>query len=464
MQLGGSGTRVRSSPFNGGAAAQQPQATKSVAQQEEDDFFSGWDTDPAPAPAARAPVSAPGFNAPPSMGYGIKPPAAQGYGIQPPSAQGYGIQPPASQGQVGMQPQQQFYQSPAPQMQQQQQQFPDQAQWQQPQQPQQQFGYDQAATQQPSQMQNQPQFQQQMGNLATSMAFSAMSGGGMGDPNVQNMILQQGSGIAQNALRNSGFASWFPNFFRGVQMQFNVTHSFVVRKLLLLLCPFPKQDSGSPEQQDSMNPFKVNTNEPDLYIPLMSFVSYCLLYCVQRGILSEFKPEVLGTTFSFAMVLYLVEVLAAKFGFFVAGSPVPVLELMGNCGYKFVHTLIMVLIRIASESSYIYYPMFLYLAACSSYAVYRFMISFAPNPNSSMQQQPQYGQYGQQQQYGQYGGQPQQGMLHKHIVLALALSQIFLCWLLTPSTSGQVAAPITSAAAASAAAASLGPGASAPIS
>jgi hypothetical protein len=425
--------RTRNDPFARGGQQQQ------AARSEEDDFFSGWDTDTS----AKAPASASVITPPTSHGYGIRPPPSQGGGIQPPVAQGYGIQPPgASFG--GVQP-------PQMQQQQQQQQFPDQAQWQQPQQQwqqpqqqQQQFGFGQGIMPpQQSQQPNAQELQQQMGNLAVGLASSYLAGGGgFGDPNMQNVVMQQGFGIANNALRSSGFSSWFPNFYRGMQMQFNVSHSFVMRKLLLLLCPFPSKQSGVPDQSNNMDGFKVNVNEPDLYIPLMSFVSYCLLYCVQRGILSEFKPEVLGSTFSVAMFTYILEVLAAKAGFFLAGSPVPVLELMGNCGYKFVHVLIMVLIRIASENSYIYYPLFFYLAGCSAYGVFRFMSSVAPSPQSSMQQ-PAYGQY------GQYGGQPQQPqMLHKNIVLILAASQIFLCWWLTPSVGMRVAAPVASAAAA----------------
>eukprot|EP00415_Alexandrium_ostenfeldii_P001685 UN1685 len=149
----------------------------------------------------------------------------------------------------------------------------------------------------------------------------------------------------------------------------------------------------------------------------MSYVTYILLYGVQRGMLSDFKPEVLSSTASFALVLLILEVGAAKMGFYLAGNAVPALSVLANCGYKYVAVCLMVVCRILLGGSLVYYALFAYIAACAAWAARRFMLHFEP---SGMRQQ--------------YGVAPRK--LQSHIILGLAIAQIPLCWLLTPSAHG----------------------------
>lgn len=255
--------------------------------------------------------------------------------------------------------------------------------------------------------------------------MAAAAGGGDFNQAMANAALAQAQGIA-----GQGMSRWFPFFFASLQAQFNVGHGFVLRKLRLLLCPFIQASSGEPSgfgsgdntpgtmHKDPSTTGEVNIktdiNEPDLYIPLMGYMTYCVLYCIQRAFLDEFKIEVLAATFSFALILYILEVVVAKMGFFIAGSQVSFLELMGTCGYKFVHVFLMVLIRIVLGSSYVYYAFFAYFAACSGFALRRFMSNAAPTPHQQ-----------------QYGVPP--SALHTNIILGLAIAQIPLCWLLTPN-------------------------------
>lgn len=394
-------------------------------------------------------MSGPGIMPPPSApmgGPGVLPPGAQ---MQQPQmqqpSQAYGQMPPAPQ----MQQQSQgFYQGEGL-PQQPGQGFPQQAGQgfgQQPgqgfsQQPSQGFNQQPMGFQQQGQGFQQPQAPQmpQMGSMLAAGLAASVAGGGGFNPAVGNVVLQEG----MNAMGASGLSRWAPFLFASLQGQFNVGHGFVLRKLMLLLCPFVKQSQGTPQgfgsdgndspmghqPTGSVESLKMDINEPDLYIPLMSYFTYCLVYCVQRGMTGEFKPEVLAATISFAMVLFFLEVVVAKMGFFVAGSQVSVLELMGTCGYKFVHVLLMVLVRIGLGSSYVYYVFFAYLAACSGFALRRFMTRFE---SAHMQQ---------------YGVQP--SAMHSSIILGLAIAQIPLCWLLTPSAQAKMLSAATDAVAAS---------------
>jgi len=296
--------------------------------------------------------------------------------------------------------------------------------------------------QQPGMSQQQPgmmhQGQQPMGTMggmdqmgswlgsagAAAVAAGVGGGGGFNDA-MAGVVASQ----MQEQLKHSGFNRWFPAIQGGLQLRFNVGHAYVLRKLLLLLCPFVKRNQGAPTQawggDDSTGSgshgtgpdgMKVDTEDPDLYIPLMSYVTYVLVYGTQRLLLGDFRPELLSATASFALVMLILEVGVSKLGFYVAGSSVPMLDIVANCGYKFAPLALMVMCRIAVGASHIYYVFFAYLAACAAFAQRRFMLHIEPS-----QMNTQYG-------IGL-------SKLHTHVILGLALVQVPLCWLLTPYSS-----------------------------
>merc|ERR1712039_173329 len=114
------------------------------------------------------------------------------------------------------------------------------------------------------------------------------------------------------------------------------------------------------------------------------------------------KPEVFWSTLVFALFLLLVEVGVAKLGFFLAGSTVPVLNVLATSGYKYFYVVWMVAVRLITQVDYIYSPLFAYFAAAAAYAGRRFMLHF---PAQSQTQQ-------------QYGIQPT--ALHGHVILGVA--------------------------------------------
>lgn len=162
---------------------------------------------------------------------------------------------------------------------------------------------------------------------------------------------------------------------------------------------------------------KVNIEEPDLYLPSMAIITYVLLYVIQRGIVSEKAPgpEVFSNAFSFAFVFLVMEVAAAKLGFYLAGSSVPLLDVVGNLGYKYINVDLMLLVRIVLRETVLYWAFFAYFAGCAGFALRRLLLTIQPS------------QF--QQQYGM-----SQSALHGHIILGLAAVQVPLCWLLTPSS------------------------------
>merc|ERR1719313_241094 len=102
--------------------------------------------------------------------------------------------------------------------------------------------------------------------------------------------------------------------------------------MLLLLCPFVQLKSGagvpggwatgemSPGAQSPEFGLKTDVQEPDLYIPLMSFITYVILYGIKRGIVSDFHPEILAATSTFAVVMLILEAGAGKIGFYLPAA------------------------------------------------------------------------------------------------------------------------------------------------
>lgn len=271
---------------------------------------------------------------------------------------------------------------------------------------------------------------------ANPNSFVGASAAAMGSMGINEALADAAMRQAMSQMQSSGAMRWFPFLFLSLQQLFNVGHSYVLRKLVVLMCPFLKMqqaqhtpmwednspgDLSTPQRGVGPDGLKVDVDQPDLYIPVMSYVTYVLIFGLQRGILQDFRPEVLPSTASFAMVLLFLEVGVAKMGFYVVGSAVPFLELMANCSYKFVPVTMMVLARIVTGQNPIYWVFFAYFAATAAWAIRRFLLHFEPSGTRE-----------------QYGVAP--SAMHGHMILGLALVQLPLCWFLTPSAAAPAAA------------------------
>merc|ERR1719487_1131100 len=98
-----------------------------------------------------------------------------------------------------------------------------------------------------------------------------------------------------------------------------------------------QQQPQQQQQRTNADGLKVDVEDPDLYVPLMAYVTYVLLYGLTRGASGTFTPDLLASTATFAMVLLVLEVMVAKLGCYLSGAAViSMLDLFANCGYKYV--------------------------------------------------------------------------------------------------------------------------------
>ncbi|ORZ32626.1 YIF1-domain-containing protein [Catenaria anguillulae PL171] len=226
-------------------------------------------------------------------------------------------------------------------------------------------------------MQQQQQQQQQGGQQFTqnlAQAFAPAFGGFINDPAAQ-IGLQLGSKAMhagqEYVNQNLGRYVNVPH----LKYYFNVSNSYVLNKLRLVLFPFRQshwhrtiinaptatpaypsphmphnpyapqpmatatpQPSGTPGGSLTYRPPREDLLSPDLYIPVMAFVTYVLLIGYELGMRNKFHPRELGMTASTAFFLVLLEILLVKLGcyLFSVTPGAPMLDLVAYAGYKFV--------------------------------------------------------------------------------------------------------------------------------
>ncbi|ORY55295.1 YIF1-domain-containing protein [Pseudomassariella vexata] len=133
---------------------------------------------------------------------------------------------------------------------------------------------------------------------------------------------------------------------------FNVSNSYVVNKLYLVLFPWlhkpwsRKQTVGPNGQEGWFLPPRDDINSPDMYIPLMALVTYVLLSSFLAGIRGQFDPQLLGGTAVTAAVIVGVEIALLKLGCYFLGinNESQLLDLVAYSGYKFVGVIVTVAI------------------------------------------------------------------------------------------------------------------------
>eukprot|EP01126_Amoeba_proteus_P011005 TRINITY_DN14369_c0_g2_i3.p1 TRINITY_DN14369_c0_g2~~TRINITY_DN14369_c0_g2_i3.p1 ORF type:complete len:286 (+),score=27.78 TRINITY_DN14369_c0_g2_i3:61-918(+) len=122
-------------------------------------------------------------------------------------------------------------------------------------------------------------------------------------------------------------------WFSSLKSYFNVDNVYVWRKLKMILFPFFHQTYKRNSQQQ----YDRDLNAPDLYIPVMSFVTYVLLIALSLGANEKFKPDVIGLTMTTALLSVFLEQLLLKTAIWLQNlTNITFLDLLSFTGYKFV--------------------------------------------------------------------------------------------------------------------------------
>ncbi|GAA6010520.1 hypothetical protein JCM10207_001343 [Rhodosporidiobolus poonsookiae] len=207
--------------------------------------------------------------------------------------------------------------------------------------------------------------------------FGGFGAGGQGGPggNLMNdATAQMGMHLSQQAL-SAGQAYLDKNVVRLLPLahlkhSFNVSNSYVVNKLRLVLWPWRhKPWSRSVVRNESTGvaegwkPPREDINCPDLYIPVMSLVTYVLLAAVIAGTSGSFDPRILGQTASKAFGLLVLEFVCIKLGCYLLGigEEGTMVDLLAYEGYKFVGVIVTLLAGLVGFSGWSFWLVFLYV-------------------------------------------------------------------------------------------------------
>ncbi|KAK0056994.1 protein YIF1B-B [Biomphalaria pfeifferi] len=197
-------------------------------------------------------------------------------------------------------------------------------------------------------------------------AFNSSSYGGpagqfpgqqlLNDP-VASMAMQyghtlagQGKVLVQKNIENYVASSRLKYYFA-------VDTTYVGKKLALLFFPFTHSDWSIHYNQDEPVPPRYEINAPDLYIPVMAFVTYILVAGMVLGTQGRFTPEQLGTQASSALVWLIIEMVAFTLSLYILNlsTALKYLDIVAYCGYKFVGMNVSLLAGVMAGNTTVYY-------------------------------------------------------------------------------------------------------------
>jgi hypothetical protein len=176
-------------------------------------------------------------------------------------------------------------------------------------------------------------FNQFRSDPMAAMAFQALKGG----MDMANTNLDQ------------NLSKWIN--VTNLKQYFNVSNSYVVSKLWLVLCPWRHRSWTRAQRMgmDGQDGFYLaprdDPNAPDMYIPLMALITYILLSTLLAGLRSAFHPEIFGTMASKAIISVGLEIMllkAAMYFWLNINSQSQWLDLVAYSGYKFVSVIVTV--------------------------------------------------------------------------------------------------------------------------
>ncbi|XP_064601603.1 protein YIF1B-B-like isoform X2 [Liolophura sinensis] len=153
---------------------------------------------------------------------------------------------------------------------------------------------------------------------------------------------------------------------------FAVDTTYVGKKLGLIAFPFTHSDWSIRYNQDEPVAPRYEVNAPDLYIPVMAFVTYILVAGIVLGTQNKFTPEQLGIQASSALVWIIIEVLALMLSLYVmnVSSQLKYLDILAYSGYKYVGMIACLLAGLVFKASG-YYAILLYFSISTAFFLVR---------------------------------------------------------------------------------------------
>ena len=178
--------------------------------------------------------------------------------------------------------------------------------------------------------------------------------------------LKLGLNMGKQIVKNSKFVDYFS--LEGLKPYFDVDNKYVLIKLRYLFLPFLKEKSANTVNTNEIET-KYNIEYSDLYLPIMSFISYVLAVSFITALKnpSIFNPQTLGKILSKDFSLYIINAAIIKLLMFIFLShPLSFTEIFSLVGYKFIYMIIYAIFRSFIEAKTVKYIVFLIFALLSA--------------------------------------------------------------------------------------------------
>ncbi|XP_067275810.1 protein YIF1B isoform X2 [Pseudorasbora parva] len=159
----------------------------------------------------------------------------------------------------------------------------------------------------------------------------------LSDP-MSNLAMAYGSSLASHGkeMMDKNLDRFLP--ISKLKYYFAVDTVYVGKKLGLLVFPYMHDNWEVSYQQDTPVAPRFDINAPDLYIPMMGFITYVLVAGLALGTQNRFSPEILGIQASSAMVWLIIEVLTVLLSLYLVtvNTDLTTIDLVAFSGYKYV--------------------------------------------------------------------------------------------------------------------------------
>lgn len=178
---------------------------------------------------------------------------------------------------------------------------------------------------------------------------------------------------SSNQYIQQNFGSFIPGT-SNLKYYFKVSNTYVYRKIRLILFPYRNQNwsrltttglgasgvasPGTEPSQLTYAPPVLDVNAPDLYIPLMAYITYILLWLVFQGLQGDFHPQLFGYLASQTLACSFLDILIFKVGLYLlnCSTQTSLWDLVAFSGYKYVSIIaILCWKHVIGGSWYVYY-------------------------------------------------------------------------------------------------------------
>jgi len=246
----------------------------------------------------------------------------------------------------------------------------------------------QQSQQQQQQQTTQPFWSPNVQQAATQAAAGFMAQAATGNLTSENVLTQGMDGIQK------AFGGGIPGMnyvMRILRSYFAVDNRYVKRKMLKVLFPFTNKQwrRDQVEGPDMVNYALPHSDEnaPDLYLPIMSLVTYCLLSAFLYGTAGQFNPEVIADVISKCFVTQIIEVLVIRGCLYIMQAPIPFLDIFSYTGYKYLGLTISMLCGIIFKhlewGTVSFYGAFLWTASAAAWFMLKTMANNIPVETAS---------------------------------------------------------------------------------